>query len=151
MKKIKVGKKAILFKTDQTKKQYGYHSDMGKIGDDLKVVEIDGEWVKAEVVKSSKSITYSYHIGDLKRTKKTKTPKEAKDKSVQISPKFELNDIVRVINLTGGSINSIGDIGVVTELNGVTDVRVTVPGKDNESNWSNVEDVETLGLVGSIK
>lgn len=220
MKKIKVGKKAILFKTDQTESKCGYYGYMPKVGDKLMVLSINKHLVNARLAKSSEEVTYSYHIEDLKRVeKKSKEPKEAKkvvggtykvikdcefdkgdivnlihndgsdcplfkresdgqewyelldnlkllkdkkkqqnkeekesqEEIVPISPRFDLGDIVRIINNTGGSINSIGDIGVVSELNGITGVRVTVPGKDNQVNWSNVEDVDALGLVGSVK
>ncbi|WP_214771476.1 hypothetical protein [Exiguobacterium sp. s133] len=159
MKKIKVGKKAVLFKTNQTEKEFSYNEDMPKTGEILKVVSINGDQVIAYSTSDKYMIQWQFSIEDLKRVKKeTKGTKIEDNKSEEInetenSDIFEIGDIVQITGNREGSINSIGDVGVVSELDEFNKpaVRVHVPGKDNEANWSNVEDVEALGLVGSIK
>lgn len=159
MKKIKVGKKAVLFKTDRTAKEFSYNEEMPKVEEVLKVVSINEDKVIAYSVLDIDKVKWQFSIFDLKRIKKeTKDTKIQNNESKEInetenSDIFEVGDIVRITGNSEGSINSIGDIGVVSELHKLNKplVRVHVPGEYNTGNWSKKSEVKALGLKGSIK
>jgi len=48
--------------------------------------------------------------------------------------KFQLNDKVKVLD-NEGSINQVGDIGIITEIGAHNDYRVTVKDRVNMGNW----------------
>ena len=48
--------------------------------------------------------------------------------------KFQLNDKVKVLD-NEGSINQVGDIGIITEIGATNDYRVTVKDRVNMGNW----------------
>lgn len=159
MKKIKVGKKAVLFKTDRTAKEFSYNEEMPKVEEVLKVVSINEDQVIAYSVLDTDKVKWQFSIHDLKRIKK-----ETKDTKIEInkldvinetenSDIFEVGDIVQITGNSEGSINAIGDIGVVSELHKFNKplVRVHVPGEYNTGNWSKKSEVKALGLKGSIK
>lgn len=159
MKKIKVGKKAVLFKTDRTAKEFSYNEEMPKVEEVLKVVSINEDKVIAYSVLDIYKVKWQFSIFDLKRIKKeTKDTKIESNKSNVINETensniFEIGDIVRITGNSEGSINSIGDVGVVSEMNEFDKplVRVHVPGKNSWGNWSKKSELKALGLKGSIK
>ena len=60
---------------------------------------------------------------------------------------FKLGDHVKLIDNESGSINNIGDIGEITQVEEGSSgfcFRVTVEGIDNECNWSKPEELELV-------
>lgn len=62
--------------------------------------------------------------------------------------KFKLDDVVKITGNASGSNNSVGDIGIITEVDeSVPDYRVTVEGKENNASWTNEEELELYKSV----
>lgn len=56
---------------------------------------------------------------------------------------IKVGDMVRIVADTSGTINSVGDEGVVTEVSDC-DARVQVDGMGTSANWSRFEDLELI-------
>lgn len=67
--------------------------------------------------------------------------------------KFKVGDEVKIITNYSDSINHIGDIGIITEIDDVIeDYRVYVKGREYEgeeniSNWHNGDDLELIIII----
>jgi len=59
---------------------------------------------------------------------------------------IKVGDIVRLIANTNQSLNKVGDIGIVTEIDSDGDFRVTVQGKKDRGNWSVKKEVVKVKL-----
>lgn len=118
-----------------------------EIGDKVTLVYDDGT-PAPEFRRDSDGYTQYVHMEEVKRIKKPKKPKKAKTEKAEV--KFELGDVVEIISTKGGTCNSVGDIGVITEMGG-SDCRVQVPGKKSLGNWSHFSTLKHTGLKGSLK
>ena len=61
--------------------------------------------------------------------------------------KFKVGDAVKVIKNEGGSVNNIGDIGVITRIDNLI-YQVMVDDNDTEGNWHWEDE---LALSNNIK
>lgn len=56
---------------------------------------------------------------------------------------IKVGDMVRIVSDDNGSENSIGDVGVVTEID-ACEARVTVDGGPSLVNWSRLDELEPV-------
>lgn len=59
---------------------------------------------------------------------------------------IKVGDIVRLIANTNLSLNKVGDVGIITEIDSDGDFRVTVQGKEDLGNWSVKKEVVKVKL-----
>lgn len=60
--------------------------------------------------------------------------------------KFKVGDKVKIVKNTSASVNKVGDVGIVTEINGVHP-KVTVAGRENSGNMHYSRDLELYEKV----
>lgn len=63
-----------------------------------------------------------------------------------MSANFKIGDKVKITGNSTGSVNSIGDIGVITELRG-HQCRVQVDGGASTINWSSLSEIESVSVT----
>lgn len=81
--------------------------------------------------------------GETKDQIKEKIKLAIESSSIKIG--YQLGDTVKIVSNEKNSMNSIGDIGVITELDKSDDtVRVTVDGRPYFANWSGIEEVRLV-------
>lgn len=70
------------------------------------------------------------------------TKEEAEEFAKTLKPQYQIGDYVKLIGNKESSINAIGDVGKITEINSSKSVyRVQVWGKGTCGNWSSVSDI----------